>query len=105
MTDRHPEKVNNVVTPLKKKPYWIRSKIIDTQNYFKTKERCKNIKEFFKIKKIKYYEIINTDENILSKLINLIYLLDYATIYKAVLLQRNPTPVESIDFIKRKLMD
>ena len=38
MTVRHPEKVNNVVTPLKKKPYWIRSKIIDTQNYFKTKK-------------------------------------------------------------------
>jgi glucose/mannose-6-phosphate isomerase len=75
------------------------------KDYFKTKERCKIIKEFFKIKEIKYYEIINTDENILSKLINLIYLLDYATIYKAVLLQRNPTPVESIDFIKRKLMD
>ena len=35
---RHPEKVNNPINPLKKKPEWIRSKIIDTQNYFKTKE-------------------------------------------------------------------
>jgi glucose/mannose-6-phosphate isomerase len=75
------------------------------KDYFKTKERCKIVKEFFKLKEIEYYEIINTDENILSKLINLIYLLDYATIYKAILLKRNPTPVESIDFIKRKLMD
>ena len=35
---RHPEKVNKPSNPIKKKPYWIRTKIIDTQNYFKTKE-------------------------------------------------------------------
>ena len=35
---RHPEKINNPINPIKKKPHWIRSKIIDTQNYFKTKE-------------------------------------------------------------------
>jgi len=38
MTVRHPEKVNNSISPLKRKPYWIRSKIIDTQNFFKTKQ-------------------------------------------------------------------
>ncbi len=38
MKQRHPEKVNNPTNPLKKKPNWIRSKIVDTQNYFKTKE-------------------------------------------------------------------
>jgi len=38
MKVRHPEKVNNPVNPIKKKPNWIRTKIIDTQNYFKTKE-------------------------------------------------------------------
>ena len=35
---RHPEKVNNPVNPIKKKPNWIRTKIINTQEYFKTKE-------------------------------------------------------------------
>ena len=35
---RHPEKVNNPINPIKKKPYWIKSKIVNTQNYFKTKE-------------------------------------------------------------------
>jgi lipoic acid synthetase len=35
---RHPEKVNNPINPIKKKPNWIRTKILDTQNYFKTKE-------------------------------------------------------------------
>ena len=38
MTVRHPEKINNPTNPIQKKPNWIRTKIIDTQNYFKTKE-------------------------------------------------------------------
>ena len=38
MKPRHPEKINNPVNPIKKKPNWIRSKITDTQNFFKTKE-------------------------------------------------------------------
>ena len=38
MDTRHPEKANNLTNPIKKKPDWIRTKIIDTQNYFKTKE-------------------------------------------------------------------
>ena len=38
MTVRHPEKVNNPICPIKKKPKWIRTKILDSQNYFKTKE-------------------------------------------------------------------
>ena len=35
---RHPEKINNPINPIKKKPIWIRTKITNTQNYFKTKE-------------------------------------------------------------------
>ena len=35
---RHPEKVNNPINPIKKKPNWIRSRILDSQNYFETKE-------------------------------------------------------------------
>jgi len=38
MNPRHPEKINKLSSPIKKKPIWIRTKIIDTQNYFKTKE-------------------------------------------------------------------
>ena len=38
MKVRHPEKVNNPINPTKKKPNWIRTKITDTHNYFKTKE-------------------------------------------------------------------
>ena len=35
---RHPEKINNPINLIKKKPNWIRTKITDSQNYFKTKE-------------------------------------------------------------------
>ena len=38
MTTRHPEKVNNPINKIKKKPKWIRTKILDTRNYFKTKQ-------------------------------------------------------------------
>ena len=38
MKQRHPEKINNPINPIKKKPIWIRTKITNTQNYFKTKE-------------------------------------------------------------------
>ena len=38
MKVRHPEKVNNPVNPIRKKPYWIRTQISDTQNYFKTQK-------------------------------------------------------------------
>ena len=37
MTVRHPEKVKNPINPIKKKPKWIRTKILDSQNFFQTK--------------------------------------------------------------------
>ncbi len=38
MIIRHPEKVNNPINPIKKKPPWIKTKILDTKIFFKTKE-------------------------------------------------------------------
>jgi len=38
MTTRHPEKINKPSNPFKKKPQWIRTKILDTKNYFQTKK-------------------------------------------------------------------
>ena len=35
---RHPEKVNKPISPIKKKPDWIRSKILDSQVFFQTKK-------------------------------------------------------------------
>ena len=74
-----------------------------SEDHIKTKERYKILKEFFIKKKIKYEEIISVEGNILSKLITLIYLLDYATIYKAVIEKIDPSPVKSIEFIKKNI--
>ena len=72
-------------------------------DYEKTKERWVIIKNYFQENKIEYKEIISVNGNILTKLINLIYLLDYASIYHAILSEIDPTPVKSIEFIKSEL--
>ena len=69
----------------------------------KTKERWDVIKIYFDANQIEYKEIFSIKGNILSKLMHLIYLLDYTSIYKAVLYKIDPTPVKSIDFIKSRL--
>jgi len=72
-------------------------------DYIKTKERWRILKEYFKINNIDYNEVHSVKGNIISKLINLIYLLDYCSIYKAITLKIDPSPISSIDFIKTKL--
>ena len=72
-------------------------------DYFKTIERWKILKEFFNSKQIEYKEISSVDGNIISKIINLIYLLDYASIYHSVISGIDPSPVSGIDFIKERL--
>lgn len=72
-------------------------------DYFKTTERWKIIKEFFESKDIKYFLIKSMEGSILSKITNLIYLSDYSSIYSSVLNNVDPSPIDSIDFIKRRL--
>ena len=72
-------------------------------DFIRTKERWEILKEYFIENDIDYREINSVKGNILSKLINMIYLLDYASIYHAVLSKIDPTPISSIDFIKKKL--
>jgi glucose/mannose-6-phosphate isomerase len=75
--------------------------IIGKDDYAKTKKRWKVVKKYFKENNIEFWEITSINGNILSKLINLIYVLDYCSIYKAVSSKIDPTPVKSIDFIKK----
>ena len=72
-------------------------------DHIKTSERWVILKEFFDIKGIDYRVVNSIDGNILSKITSLIYLLDYSTIYAAVLNNTDPSPVDPIDFIKSKL--
>ena len=72
-------------------------------DYIKTKERWEILREYFDKYRIEYWEVFSVKGSILSKLINLIYTLDYASIYRAILSKVDPTPISSIDFIKSKL--
>ena len=72
-------------------------------DYEKTKERWEIIKNYFQEKQIDYKEIISVEGNILSKIINLIYLVDFCSIYKAILTETDPSPIKSIDFIKERI--
>ena len=72
-------------------------------DYIKTKERWEIFKEFLQSKQIDFQEINSGYGNILSKIMHLIYLLDYTTIYHAVGSKIDPTPVKPIEFIKNRI--
>ena len=54
-------------------------------------------------KGIDFREIHSVSGNILTKVISLIYILDYTSIYRAVLSKIDPSPVSSIDYIKSRM--
>ena len=74
-----------------------------TDDHIKTKERWTILRQYFEENNITYKEISSLDGGILSKIMSLIYLLDYATIYYAARLGIDPSPIKSIDFIKERL--
>jgi glucose/mannose-6-phosphate isomerase len=74
-----------------------------TADYIKTKERFSIIEQYFTKNKIDFKVINSVDGNILTKLISLIYLFDYSSIYRAILSKTNPSPVYSIDYVKNKI--
>ena len=86
------------------KPSSVQPILLQGKNdYIKTKERFDIIKEFFMKKDIEFKEIHSVSGNILTKIISLMYMLDYVSIYKAVLSKTDPSPVSSIDYIKSKI--
>jgi len=74
-----------------------------SHDYIKTKERFDILKVYFKENNIDFHEIYSNSESILSKIISLVYLLDYATIYFATLSKIDPSSVNSIDYIKKRI--
>ena len=72
-------------------------------DHMKTKERWNIIREYFEMKNIDYKEVSTIHGGILSKVICMIYILDYTSIYYAVRLGIDPSPINSIDFIKDRL--
>jgi glucose/mannose-6-phosphate isomerase len=61
------------------------------------------MKEFFQERQIDCKEIFSVDGSILTKLVCLIYSLDMTSIYNAVISKIDPSPVNSIDFVKKRL--
>jgi len=90
---------------------WERSSIVQPiliqgiDDYVKTKQRFSIIEQYFTENGIDFKIINSVDGNILTKIISLIYLLDYVSIYKAVLTKTDPSPVNAIDYLKKKLLD
>ena len=88
---------------------WEKSSIVQPiliqgqDDYIKTKERFGIIKEFFGDNDISFKEVHSPSGNILTKTISLMYRLDYTSIYKSVLSKIDPSPVSSINYIKKKL--
>tara|TARA_B100000953_G_scaffold32798_1_gene26040 strand:- start:439 stop:1455 length:1017 start_codon:yes stop_codon:yes gene_type:complete len=72
-------------------------------DHVKTVERWSILEQFFMEQKISFFEIKSIEGNILSKIINLIYILDYSSIYHSVLNGTDPSPVAGIDFVKSRL--
>ena len=47
--------------------------------------------------------VVDLSSGDVLKIINLIYVMDYASIFHAVLNEIDPSPVNAIDFVKSKL--
>ena len=72
-------------------------------DHIKTKERWNIVCQYFNQNNIEFKEVNSVTGGILSKIMHLIYVLDYSSIYYAIRLGVNPTPIKSIDFIKENL--
>ena len=85
--------------PSKVQPILLRGKNDSNE----TKKRLDIFSEYFETNNIEHKDISSVEGNIISKIVNLIYVLDYASIYLAIKRKTDPTPVNSIIYIKSKL--
>ena len=97
------ESSHNGIVSWEKKSQMVPILIEGVDDHSKTKQRWNIMHQYFKENNIDYKKITSVDGGILSKILCLIYQLDYSSIYYAVQLGIDPSPVNSIDFIKEKL--
>lgn len=93
---------NGVVSwemPSNVKPILVRGK----DDHIQTKERWNVFKKFFDEREINYKEVFSTKGSLLTKLINLNYVFDYSSIYRAFLSKIDPSPIPSINYFKQQL--
>jgi len=97
------EACHNGIVAWEKKSYVKPILVRGQDDYVKTIERWEVLIEFFKSRNIDYFEIKSIDGSILSKIVNLIFVFDYCSIYHSVLNNTDPSPVNAIDFIKKRI--
>ena len=68
-----------------------------------TRERWKVMSEYFASRSVEFREVSSPAGSLLTKLVGLIYVLDYASVYLALLRGADPAPVESIDYVKSRV--
>lgn len=69
-------------------------------DHAKTRQRWGILESMFRDRGIEFRTVDSVGGDILSKVANLVYLLDYATIYRAALSGVDPTPIAAIDYVK-----
>ena len=103
MTENVIETCHNGIVSWEKKsdvnPILIQGK----DDHHRTTERWHILEEYFELKGIEFKVIKSLEGGILSKITNLIYLLDYSSVYLSILNNTDPSPVESIEFVKKRL--
>lgn len=67
------------------------------------RERFRAFEELFSARQVNPSNIVAEGETLLSNILGMIYLLDYASIYLAVFRKVDPTPTPNIDALKAKL--
>ena len=103
MTEDIVESCHNGIVSWEKKSI-VKPILIQGKNdHIKTRERFSILKEYFDNKNIDYRIVESVNGSILTKIINLSYLLDYSSIYASILNKTDPTPVKSIEDVKKKL--
>lgn len=70
-----------------------------------TRERWQILAEYFDKRSVQYREVCSPPGSLLTKLVGLVYMLDYASLYLALLRGIDPAPVTSIDHLKSRLSD
>ena len=77
--------------------------ITGSDDHPRTKERWEILREYFASRNMACVEMSSGGGGILAKVVGLIYWADYASIYRAVLSGIDPSPIESIEFIKGRI--
>ena len=72
-------------------------------DHAKTRQRWGILESMLRERGIEFRTVDSVGGDILSKVANLVYLLDYATIYRAALSGIDPTPIAAIDYVKGRL--